>query len=119
MGSSGEWKQHKLHSLECLRALSFYLADYAAPSKDWDHDHCKGCWAKFAELDAPDILHTGYFTTTQPRDKPPEEPELIKKSRELGHKVIAKSDAKIWVCKECFEEFRETLGWKLKSATQI
>jgi hypothetical protein len=110
--------KNRLHCLEPFRAHSFHLADYTAPSPDWDHDHCEGCTAEFAEFDAPDILHTGYFTIAQPSGKPSEEPEFIKQSRESGYKVIAKPDAKRWVCKECFEEFRETLAWKLKSATQ-
>jgi hypothetical protein len=61
MGSAQEWKEHRLKMLEHLRASTF--ADYTAPSPEWDHDHCAGCWATFAQFDGPEILHRGHFTT--------------------------------------------------------
>jgi hypothetical protein len=118
MSSPEEWKQHKLKSLEHLRALAFTFADYTPPSADWDHDHCEGCWAKFALFDAPEILHSGYFTTVQSGDKSTKEPEFIEQARESGRTVLAKPDAKEWVCPECFQAFRTTLSWKLKSNPQ-
>jgi hypothetical protein len=38
---------------------------YSAPRKDWDHDHYMACWAKFADLDGPEIAHEGYATTAE------------------------------------------------------
>jgi hypothetical protein len=119
MSSNEEWKQFKLECLEHLRASSFQLADYTAPSTEWDHDHCESCRATFAEFDAPKILHSGYFTIFQVGNEPPEEPKLIQESRELGRNVMKKPDSKEWVCQECFEEFRKTLDWKLESRAQI
>jgi hypothetical protein len=29
----------------------------------WDHDHREFCWAKFAEIDGPDILRAGWTTS--------------------------------------------------------
>ncbi len=26
---------------------------------DWDHDHCDFCWAKFMDVDLPDVLRSG------------------------------------------------------------
>jgi len=47
-----------------------------------------------------------------------EEPPLIQQARESGRDVMKKPDTKEWVCQECFEEFRKTLDWKLKSRAQ-
>jgi hypothetical protein len=119
MSTSGEWKEYKLHNLSRFKGKSFQLADYSAPSTDWDHDHCEGCAAKFAEFDGPEILHSGYFTIYEIGSPNREMPEFITQLHEQGRKVLAKPDVNRWVCKECFEEFRETLDWKLKSETLI
>jgi hypothetical protein len=99
--------------LERLRASSFVSADYTAPSVEWDHHHCEGCWAKFAACDEPDILHHGYFTIFKIEDKASSEPEIVKRARKSGRKVFAKPDAKVWVCPDCFEKFHAALAWKL------
>ena len=49
-----------------------------------DHDHCAFCWAKFAE--ASDCLHEGYSTENR----------------------------YYWVCEECFHDFKERFGWRVK-----
>jgi|SRR5579872_1576131 len=102
MSSDEEWKQFKLGSLQQLRGSSFQLADYAAPSAEWDHDHCEGCMAKFAQFDAPEILHSGYLTMVEYDD----EPTLIQPAQEKGSNVLKKPDTKKWVCQQCFDEFR-------------
>lgn len=119
MSTPEEWKQHKLKSLGRLKAMTFEFADYTAPSAEWDHDHCEGCWATFALFDGPEILHSGYYTIVRIRDKSTKEPEFIRQARESGREVLAKPDTKQWVCSECFEAFRTTLAWKLKSKPQF
>jgi hypothetical protein len=57
--------------------------EYQAPSESWDHDHCEFCWAKFMEGDYPDVQRTGYAT----------------------------EDDYHWVCKPCFDDFKEMFGW--------
>jgi hypothetical protein len=109
------WERSKLKSLQRLKALTFTFADYEPPSAEWDHDHCGGCWATFATFDAPDILHKGYYTTTQISPNPEKESEIIQHAQKSGRKILAKPDAKEWVYPECFEAFRVTLAWKLKS----
>jgi hypothetical protein len=51
--------------------------------------YCEGCWAKFAEFDGPRIQHEGY----------------VAKGR-LGEER--------WVCRECFEDLKDDLGWTLE-----
>jgi hypothetical protein len=113
MSDTEQWKQQKLKNLECLRACIFTFANYSPPSADWDHDHCRGCMAKFALFDAPEILRSGYFTRIRFGDESIVEPEIIRQARESGREVLAKPDAKEWVCPDCFQAFRETLAWKL------
>ena len=108
-------EQREWIRLEYLKGFTFECAEYTAPRADWDHDHCEGCWAKFASFDAPGILHWGYFTNRW-IDKVAEEPEFIKQAREKGQKVLAKPDSKVWVCEACFAKFRAALDWNVKSS---
>ena len=119
MSSAEEWKQYKLKNLERLRALTFTFADYAPPSTEWDHDHCEGCWATFALFDESEILPSGYFTAVPVGDESSKESEIIQQARKSGSKIWAKADAKKWVCPECFQLFRITLGWQVNSNRQM
>lgn len=49
-----------------------------------DHDHCEFCWEKFADYDG--CLHAGYST----------------------------EDRVIWICDECFCDFKERFKWKVR-----
>jgi hypothetical protein len=70
-----------------MEGATFFRAAYTQPSKEWDHDHCMGCWAKFAEPGYPEqVLHEGYNT----------------------------DDGPWWLCEACFQDFRERFGWKLR-----
>lgn len=60
------------------RAYRRYTAN-----RDWDHDHCAFCWAKFMVEDRPDVLHEGYATT----------------------------DDYHWICEPCFRDFQEQFRW--------
>ena len=57
---------------------------YSRYSENRDHDHCEFCWAKFMEEEGPDILHEGYATENNYR----------------------------WVCKKCYDDFKEMFKWK-------
>jgi hypothetical protein len=110
MSSAQEWTEHKLAQLKPLKGLTFRLRRYEAPTPKWDHDHCYGCWAKFAQFDGSDTKHEGYFTTVPAQQSP--DPELsgltcIKEPTPSGL-------AFRWVCCECFEEFREVLGFTVE-----
>jgi hypothetical protein len=108
MSSAEEWAEYKLSQLKSLEGLPFQPRRYEAPTEEWDHDHCVGCWATFSELDRPDFLHEGYFTSVPDTESP--EPKFD------GMRCIpeptASGFAYRWVCRECFNEFRDVLGFR-------
>ena len=68
-----------------LKGVTLYWREYTRWSESWDHDHCEFCWAKFMVEDYPDVLHEGYTTEDQYR----------------------------WICKKCFEDFKNMFEWKI------
>jgi len=66
-----------------LTGVTLRWQEYHAPRADWDHDHCAFCWAKFMEKTVPDTVHAGYATL----------------------------DRYHWICKPCFNDFRERFAW--------
>jgi hypothetical protein len=117
MSSIEEWNQYRLNQLKPLEGLSFRLQRYQAPTDEWDHDHCCGCWAKFAGFDGEGILHEG-FMTSMPSDDGPPDPDFIDDCKAKGmtciREPIISGFALRWVCCGCFEEFREVLGFRLQ-----
>ncbi len=105
----------RFERLKDFKGRTFHFAKYKAPSDDWNHDHCNGCWAKFAEYGGPDILHEGYVHA-EPYEVGPE-PEFITECKEQGMRCIpapAVHGLELqWVCPRCFEDFREVLAFKL------
>ena len=73
-----------------LAGRCFEWRGYRAPSPEWDHDHCEFCWAKFmVGVNAPpDALPDGYRTV----------------------------DGDDWVCRQCFEDFRDEFGFTVISS---
>ena len=55
---------------------------------DWDHDHCEFCRAKFMIANQPEVLHDGYCTLDEYR----------------------------WICRDCFEDFKEMFAWRVVPA---
>jgi len=53
--------------------------------KGWDHDHCEFCGAKFSNSE--EDLHYGYSTI----------------------------DSYHWICKDCFNDFKEQFEWITES----
>lgn len=76
-------------NMDLLKGVKLEFKRYRAPSETWDHDHCAGCWAKFAEFDLPDILHYGYATC---------EDYIYGVEYE-------------WVCEQCFIDLNSVMGW--------
>ena len=69
-----------------LAGSVFKWKSYTKYRDDWDHDHCEFCGAKFMEPSNPDSLHEGYSTEDNYR----------------------------WVCKTCFDDFKEMFGLKVE-----
>src|SRR5260370_4816080 len=85
MGSSAtDWRYDNLRPLQ---GAAFRFDKYRAPTDQWDHDHCDGCWAEFADGGGPDILHEGYVRAHPYVPRPV--PEFIKQARERGDRCIA------------------------------
>lgn len=51
----------------------------------WDHDHCEFCGIKFSTIDDPRYRHEGYAT----------------------------EDEYCWICRGCFDDFRDEYQWKV------
>lgn len=68
-----------------LAGRCFEWLAYSPASAEWDHDHCAFCWVKFmvGANAPPDAIGEGYRTR----------------------------EGDSWVCRECFEDFREELGF--------
>jgi len=73
-----------------LSGFAFRWQTYRAPRTDWDHDHCEGCVAKFAEIDGEDILHEGYASDVRFKDRP-------------GYYD--------WICADCFRDLKDEMKW--------
>ena len=83
----GDWRAD---NAESTKGFAFTWRKYTAPCKDWGHDHCEGCMAKFAEFDGPDILHEDYASDTKYKDRP-------------GYYD--------WVCTDCFRDPKDEMQW--------
>jgi len=88
MVSADDWR---LLNAKRLRGQKFRWKRYTKPSPDWDHDHCSGCWAKFGEIEGPEILHEGYGVTE-------------------GYEKGADYE---WVCQSCFDALKDQLHWSV------
>lgn len=66
-----------------LKGVELVFKDYQPYRKEWDHDHCEFCGDKFS-LNEGD-LKMGYST----------------------------KDGYRWICKDCFNDFKEEFDWKI------
>jgi len=79
-------KQWRIDNADRLRGLRLHLRRYTRWSESWDHDHCAGCWAKFAEFEGPEIQHEGYATGDD-------------------YSTLE------WVCERCFNDLEDDMQW--------
>lgn len=86
-----DWRLEHLRTQPYLRGVRFQRKQYKAYRPGWEHDHCVGCWAKFAEYesDSEPIEHEGYSTCS-----------------DYQH-----GEDYDWVCLTCFDLFRTEMGW--------
>ena len=66
-----------------LTGVKLIRIPFTPLSKTWDHEHCEFCWAKFSNHE--DDLHNGYVA----------------------------EDKHVWICPECYEDFKEMFRWEL------
>jgi hypothetical protein len=87
-----DWRLEHLEQQPFLRDVAFRRSRYRKYRPGWDHDHCVGCWAKFAEFDSPEetILHEGFATTDE----------------------FARGAEYYWACQDCFTTFKDQMGWR-------
>lgn len=69
-----------------LMGIKLRFEKYKAYSEKWDHDHCEFCWQEFRVSCDPDLETEGYTTEDNYR----------------------------WICKKCFEDFKEMFKWAIE-----
>ena len=87
--TTGTDKQWRIDNASHLEGVRLQLRRYARLSESWDHDHCAACWAKFAELEGPDIQQEGYTTGD-------------------GYPHGACYE---WICPACFSDLKDDMHW--------
>lgn len=83
----GDWR---IGGQEFLKGVTLVRRAYRRYPKNptWDHDHCALCGTEFRVEAYPDVLHEGYCT----------------------------EDEYHWVCATCFDDLKDTFGWRLRGA---
>lgn len=77
---------YRIHGQEkYLQGATLRWSDWTLKDPDWDHDHCEFCWAKFTDQDWLDVLHSGY------------------------------TNGYHWICKTCFEDFKDRFEWQIET----
>jgi hypothetical protein len=119
MPTDGNTQQERLtKKLQHYRGFVFRWQIYKVRSPDWDHDHCGGCWARFAERPEEwrDPVQTeGWVTLWPTQCTSKEEAEFVANLRAAG-KVVVPSP-KLggfqldWLCAKCFEACRQELAF--------
>jgi hypothetical protein len=69
-----------------LKGVALRWRKYQPANPSNDHDHCEFCYSKFMVQNLPDVLHEGYAT----------------------------EDSYRWICKPCFEDFKELFQWQVR-----
>ena len=106
---------HLRKSLSHYRGFVFRWQHYRMLRSDWDHDHCSGCWARFAETpdEWRDTVHAEGWVTLWPARNADE--STLTSPAPIGYNCIAspKLDGYQldWLCPKCFEACREELGF--------
>jgi hypothetical protein len=109
--------------LRQYRGFVFRWQPYKAHSPSWDHDHCGGCWARFAERPEEwnDEVHTeGWLTLWPVKITAEEEAERVAQARAAGQVLVPSPRHNgfqlDWLCPECFEACRQELGFVVDPA---
>jgi hypothetical protein len=106
------------NTLRHYRGFAFLWQPYRAVSPSWNHDHCGGCSARFAERpqDWNDEVHAEGWVTLWPVTSTAEqEAELVSKWSAAGQVLVPSPKRNgfqlDWLCPNCFEACRQQLGF--------
>ncbi|MCU1336881.1 MAG: hypothetical protein JWO19_2462 [Bryobacterales bacterium] len=107
-------KELLLKSLQHYRGFVFRWQQYRQLSPEWNHDHCGGCWARFAEHaeEWSDVVHTAGWVTLWPTDDDVE-PQFISDAKAVGYVCVPSPKLSgfqlDWLCPECFTSCHDEL----------
>ena len=116
-------KEFLIRFLSCYGGFVFRWQRYRTLASNWNHDHCKGCSARFAERpdEWADPVHTAGWATLWPVANTGEtEEELVSKWRAAGKTLVPSPKLRgfqlDWLCPKCFETCRQELGFVVDPA---
>ena len=90
-----DWRLERLLDKEYLQGIALQFRKHRPFRPGWEHDHCEGCLATFAEigLRAEPTLQEGYTTCAD----------------------FAHGEEYWWVCSECFDAFKAPMEWQVSN----
>ncbi len=116
-------REFRVRFLSCYRGFVFRWQRYRTLSSNWNHDHRKGCSARFAERpdEWADPVHTeGWVTLWPVANTGQTEEELVSKWRAAGKTLVPSPKLRgfqlDWLCPKCFETCRQELGFVVDPA---
>jgi hypothetical protein len=97
--------------LASYRGIVFRRQVWRELSPDWDHDHCKACWARFAARreEWSDNVYTEGYVTLWPRSSVGT-PLLVADGYQCVPAPAVGGFQLDWLCPGCFDAVREELG---------
>lgn len=87
MVEQDDWRLHGQERY--LKGIVLRWKNYNRPGPSWIHGHCEFCWVEINGFGDPKYLHEGYTTEDEYR----------------------------WICKDCYEDFKELIEWKLEDSS--
>ncbi len=88
-------KERELVNCEGLHDADWHLVTWQRPRPSWDHDHCRICLRRIAEIEYgdPDAIQEAYEHVYPPQ------PGDEEKRNE-------------WLCRDCFEKYKREFNWR-------
>jgi hypothetical protein len=115
--SADTGKEDLTKHLSPYRGFVFRWQRYKQLSPQWDHDHFRCCWARFAERpeEWQDSVYTESWVTLWPvGDTAEKEAEAVSAFQASGKTLVPSPKLNRhqldWLCPKCFEATREQLG---------
>jgi hypothetical protein len=94
---------------EWMYGAELRLMRFTKPSDDWDHEHCSLCWTTFMEQPDEESVADGFVHGYNRADAPA--PLGERTTRVPGMRIVKAPTDEHWVCRECFNDFRQRFGW--------